>query len=274
MKKSFIVCTAVLLLAQVAKGQSLSYKIESNEVKDMKNLQVKVFADFFIAPGKRELTLPANLTAEARYWAGSLLDVRAGFSMGSNKGLLFGGTLHLRDHYRNVKERFILSRETRGRYTTTKFIKVPVEVRSISGPALDVFVGSQMGVFTTKIDAGWEWQGYRRARIETDEQYISGAGNGYHSFKLQAVMQGPIPTQESYFNQEGRFIIDKYNTMGIGGQLSFDYHFRPWRFSTFYGGVTGGYIKVAGEGSAPIISVRVGLVLAQRLSLFSLNKKS
>lgn len=208
MKIPFILCTSALLLAQIAKGQTISYKLESNEVRDMKNLQIKVFADFFIAPGKRELTLPANLTAEARYWAGSLLDVRGGFSLGSNKGLLLGGTLHLRDHCRTVKERFILGRESRGRYTTTKFIKVPVEARSISGPALDVFVGSQMGVFTTKIDAGWEWQGYRRARIETEGSYISGATNGFHSIKLQAVMQGPIPTQKSYFNREGRFIID------------------------------------------------------------------
>jgi hypothetical protein len=250
-------------------GQSTSYKINYNDVSDLRSLQIRLYPEFFIAPGDRELKLPANLILDAHYYLGSLADISAGLSLGSNTGVLLGGSLHLRDHEREVKEKFVLSRSTSGRTTTTRFLKVRVTARSFSGPCADVFAVSQMGAFTSKVDLGWSWSGYRHSQIEVDEnRYISGSMNGFHTIKLQAVFQAPIPTSRSYFNEEGAYITKKGNAAGVGGQLAFDYQFRPWKFCTFYSGLTMGYIKVPDDGSAPILSIRVGATFSKSLHLF------
>lgn len=250
-------------------GQSVNYKIHYNEVNDLRSLQVRLYPEFFIAPGDRELKLPANLILDAHYYLGSLADISAGFSIGSNTGVLLGGSLHLRDHQREVKERFVLSRSTSGRTTTTRFLKVRVTARSFSGPCADAFIGSQMGAFTSKVDLGWSWSGYRHSQIVLDEdRYISGNLNGFHTIKLQAVFQAPIPTSKSYFNEKGPYVTDEGNAAGIGGQLAFDYQFRPWRFCTLYSGLTMGYIKVPDDGSAPILSIRLGATFSKSLKLF------
>ena len=249
-------------------GQSTSYKIQYNDVSDLRSLQVRLYPEFFIAPGDRDLKLPANLIVDAHYYLGSLADVNAGLSFGSNTGVLLGGCLHLRDHQREVKEKFILSQSTSGRTTTTRFLKVPVIARGFSGPCADVFVGNQMGAFTSKVDLGWCWSGYRHSQIQLDEnRYISGSFNGFHTIKIQAVFQAPIPTSKSYFNEKGAYVTDKGNAPGIGGQLALDYQFRPWKFCTLYSGLTMGYIKVPDDGSAPILSIRLGATFSKALKL-------
>jgi hypothetical protein len=268
MKKILILIPALLVGLAASKAQSVSYSIEGNEVDNMRNLQIRVYPEFFIAPGDRELTLPTNLIADARYWMGSLLDLRAGISLGTNTGLNLGGCLHLLDRVHARKEKFVVSRSTSGRTVTQKYFKAPVQVRSMSGPSADLFIGTQFGGFTTKLDLGWEWQGFRRSYATYDGRSIAGSNNGYHSIKIQAVFQGPIPTESWSFNEEGLYVAKRSSEVGIGAQMAFDYHFRPWKRITMYGGVTGGYIKVPNDGSAPIIAVRFGACISSALKLF------
>lgn len=268
MKKTLLAIPMLFFLMGQAFAQTVSYNIEGNEVDNMRNLQIRVYPEFFIAPGDQEITLPTNLIADARYWMGSLLDLRAGISLGTNKGLNLGGCLHLIDRVHSRNEKFVVSRSTSGRTVTQRYFKAPVQVRSMSGPSADLFVGTQFGRFTTKLDLGWEWQGFRRSYASYDGRSIAGSNNGYHSIKIQAVFQGPIPTESWSFNEEGLYVPKRSNEMGIGAQMAFDYHFRPWKRLTMYGGVTGGYIKVPNDGSAPIIAVRFGACLSNSLKLF------
>jgi len=255
-------------LGILAQAQNTSYTMHFNEVDNFKNFQVMLYPEFFIAPGDRELALPSNLVVDARYWLGTIADFRAGFSFGTNLGLRLGGTLHLRDHIRSIKEKFVLGSSTSGRTETTRYLKIPVQARGMSGPCADLFIGNQFGGFTTKLDLGWEFQGYRRAQILTESgRYISGSLNGYHSLKFQAVFQAPIPSSRRSFNKEGASIIENFNTIGVGGQVSFDVSARPWKFATMYAGLSMGYIKVAGEGSAPILSIRIGALIANSLKI-------
>lgn len=268
-RSQFLLCLAFLLASAFCQAQSVPYKMEIDDAENMPNFTARLYPEFFIAPGDRELTLPMNLVADGRFWVGKIADVRAGVSIGSNTGLHFGGTFHLRDHVRSRSDKFVLSRSSSGRTVTTKFIKAPVQSRGISGPCADVYVGKQMGPFTARVDLGWEFQGYRHSQMVTESgQYISGNLNGYHSLKFQAVFQGPIPSSRSYFSKEGPYITEKFNAFGFGGQVALDYNYRPWRSATLYAGISMGYIKVAGDGSAPILSARIGIAVARKLNLF------
>jgi len=255
-------------LCILAQAQTTPYKMHFNEVDNFRNFHVLLYPEFFIAPGDRELALPSNLVVDARYWLGTIADFRAGASFGTNLGLRLGGTLHLRDHIRSIKEKFVLGSSKSGRTETTRYLKIPVQARGMSGPCVDLFIGNQFGGFTSKVDLGWEFQGYRRAQILTESgRYINGALNGYHSMKFQAVFQTPIPSSRRFLNKEGAYIIENFNTIGVGGQVSFDASVKPWKFATLYGGLSMGYIKVAGEGSAPILSIRFGVLVANSLKL-------
>jgi hypothetical protein len=267
MKRTILI--AVFAISNlVTFGQTTNYQVNFNQVDDLRSLQVRLYPEFFIAPGDRELKLPANLIVDAHYYLGTLADISAGLSLGSNTGLLLGGSLHLRDHQREVKEKFVLSQSTSGRTTTTRFLKVPVIARGFSGPCADVFIGSQMGAFTSKIDLGWSWSGYRHSQIQLNEnRYISGSFNGFHTIKIEAVFQAPIPTSRSYFNEKGLYVTQKGNAAGVGGQMAIDYQFRPWKFCTLYSGLTMGYIKVPDDGSAPILSIRLGATFSKAMNL-------
>ena len=266
--KTYLLLLLGFGLFNMSFAQTNAYKMHFNQVDDFRNFHVRLYPEFFIAPGDRELKLPVNLVVDARYWHGTVADFRAGVSFGSNLGVHLGGTLHLKDHIRNVNDKFVTSRSQSRTTTTTRFYRTSVLARGISGPCADVFIGNQMGAFTSKIDLGWEFQGYRRSQIVTEGgRYINGAMNGYHSLKFQAVFQAPIPTSRSSFNERGASVTENFNAVGVGGQISVDASARPWKFATLYGGLSMGYIKVAGDGSAPILSIRVGMLVARSLKI-------
>jgi hypothetical protein len=276
MKKSLFTTLLIVFGIQHISGQTIAYKIYKNEPETMPNLQVRAYPEFFIAPGDVPLALPVNLVVDVRYWAGNLADVRAGVSFGTNLGLHFGGTYHLKDRVKPVYDRFKLSETQRGNFITIKSLKVLIDAKKISGPCADVFVGRQFGRFTSKIDIGWEWQSFQRASIDVDGRIIQGNFNGFLSIKAQGVVQVPIETSKQITEPvDGYFKVydRKKTTVGFGGQIDATYSFRPWKFSTLFTGLALGYIRVPNDGSAPILSIKIGASFNGNAKLFNLNTK-
>lgn len=276
MKNNLFTILIFLAGIQLVQAQSVNYTVNPSGSNQMPNMMLRVYPEFFIAPGDVELTLPINLVVDARYWAGSLADFRAGLSLGTNTGILLGGTLHLRDRLTTVKDKFVLSRTENSRTVSTKFLKVGVEARRISGPCADVFVGRQFGRFTSKIDIGWEWQSYMRNSIDLDNRTIQGNFNGFLSVKAQLVLQTPIATSKQITEAtDGYYKVydNKETVTGVGGQLDVTYAFRPWKFTTLYAGLAMGYLAAPNDGSAPILSIKIGVSLNKSIKLFSLDRK-
>ncbi|MGL6140600.1 MAG: hypothetical protein ACRC2M_25110, partial [Planktothrix sp.] len=90
------------------------------------------------------------------------------------------------------------------------------------------------------------------------------------------VVQVPIETSQQitepvngYFKVYDR----KKTTLGLGGQIDATYSFRPWKFTTLFAGLAMGYIKVPNDGSAPILSIKIGASFNGNAKLFNLVKK-
>jgi hypothetical protein len=259
MKKTILsTCIAIAAIANcnVLNAQSINYKIVGNDINTFRKLSVRPYASFFIPPTPIAEGF-ANGYIEAQYWLKNIVDIRAGFGVGTFTGFTGGGTFHLMDKIKSTKHKFVLSRTETRRTTTTNYFKAYADSRVVIGPCLDVSVGMLKNAgFFTKIDIGLDYQSFGRAYAETGNRTIASSKNGWVSLKVQGVIA-------SLNWDDNKFDATKpTRKLGIGGQVSLSASARPWKGVTFYANLPMGAMKIQGvteDAIQPILQINLGV---------------
>ncbi len=259
MKKT-IISTCIAIAAMVnnsaVNAQSVNYKIVGNDLNTFRKLSIRPYASFFIPPTPIAQGF-GNAYIEAHYWLKNIVDIRAGFGVGTFTGFIGGGTFHLMDKVKPTKHKFVLSRSRSGRTETTTFFKANADRRIILGPCLDFSIGALKNAgFYTKVDIGFDYQSFARAYAETDNRSIASSRNGWVGLKVQGVIAS-VNWDENKFDK-----TEPTRKLGIGGQVCLSASARPWKGVTFYANLPMGAMKIQGvteDAIQPILQINLGL---------------
>jgi hypothetical protein len=258
MKKIIItasIAIAAMINNQALIAQSVNYKIVGNDLNTFRKLSVRPYVSFYIPPTPIAEGF-TNFYLEAHYWLKNIVDVRAGFGVGTFTGFIGGGTFHLIDKIKSTQHKFVVSRSTTGRTETTKYFKAYADRRIVLGPCLDFSVGALKNAgFYTKIDFGFDYQSFARAYAETDNRNIASSKNGWISLKVQGVIAS-INWDDNKFDD-----IKPVRKLGIGGQVSLSASVRPWKGVTLFANLPMGAMKIQGvaqKSIQPILQINIG----------------
>ncbi len=233
-------------------AQQVSYKITENNLEDKSNFKIRPSISFFIPPTELIDGLPVNFNLESQYFT-KAMDFRGGLHYGTFIGASIGGTLHLVDKVKSVNNKFVTSRTETSTTVTTKFFKAAVNMHKVSGPCVDLTVGTLKDAgFYPKLEIGWDFQTYGKAYAEYNGRSIKGNRNGWLSMKYQAVIANVNIDMTDYFGLgAGTSTYTEERKMAVGFQINPSFAYRPWKTSTFYFSMPVGYLKYMGVSKAP-----------------------
>lgn len=243
-------------------AQSVSTKIVENDLTTMHKLQIRPSIGFAI-PYTQVNGTPnvLALNVDAQYWVGTKLDCRASLMFGGFKGGSIGATYHLKDNIVPTKQKFILSRSTKGRTETTTFVKLKPDSRNIFGACADLNIGIIKGSgFATRADIGIDFQSFSRAFAEINESRYASSRNGWFSLKLAACIASVNYDSPTFV------MIPTKRVLGVGGLANLNAITRPWKSVCLSTGIQMGALKAIGidpldkeDSILPIFSFNLGV---------------